>query len=139
MFDVTLDMKTRNLFANLLKQMGEVSTSIINLKLTENLINAFPLFHNSVRTSESRFLNHMLKRNPITGKFFLNILSNFHFLAMQSLPLRGDGDGSDSNFTQLYLIQEEDSPILKKRRTKNKKRKQISTLITLFRMKWWRL
>ena len=42
---------------------------------------------------------------------------------MQSLPLRGDGDGSDSNFTQLYLIQEEDNPILKKRRTKNKKKK----------------
>ena len=122
MFDVTLDMKTRHFSANLLKQMGEVSTSIINLKLTENLINAFPLFHDSVRTSESRFLNHMLKRNPITDKFFLNILSNFRFLAMQSLPLRGDGDRSDSNFTQLYLIQEEDNPILKKRRTKNKKK-----------------
>ena len=50
----------------------------------------------------------------------LKILSNVRFLARQSLPLRGDGDGSNSNFTQLYLLREEDNPILKKWRTEKK-------------------
>ena len=43
----------------------------------------------------------------------LKILSNVKFLAHQSLPLRGAGDDCDSNFTQLYLLREEDNPILK--------------------------
>ena len=50
----------------------------------------------------------------------LKILSNVRFLARQALPLRGRGDGKNSNFTQLYLLREEDSPILKKWRTENK-------------------
>ena len=41
-------------------------------------------------------------------------------MARQSLPLCGDGDGSDSNFTELYFLREEDNPILKKWRTEKK-------------------
>lgn len=55
----------------------------------------------------------------------LKILSNVRFLARQSLPLRGDGDGSDSNFTQLYLLREEDNPILRKWRTEKKTDKYV--------------
>ena len=54
----------------MLQQVGEVSTTIINMKLTEKLINPFMSFHDSLRTLESKFLNHMLKRNPIHDKLF---------------------------------------------------------------------
>ena len=40
-------------------------------------------------------------------------MSNIRLLARQSLPLRGTGDEQDSNFTQLYLLREEDNPFLK--------------------------
>lgn len=112
MFDVTLDMKTRHFSANLLKQMGEVSTSIINLKLTENLINAFPLFHDSVRTSESRFINHMLKRNPITDKFFWTsyrifvswLCNRCHFveMVMEVIPISHSCTLSKKKTTQFW-------------------------------------
>ena len=55
----------------------------------------------------------------------LKILSNLKFLARQSLPLRGTGDDCDSNFTQLYLLREEDNPILKAWRTKKKTNKYV--------------
>ena len=47
----------------MLKQVGDLSTGIINLKLTEKLINAFTSFHDSVLTLESKFFNHVVKRN----------------------------------------------------------------------------
>ena len=34
----------------------------------------------------------------------MKILTNLQFLARQSLPLRGDGDESDSNFIQLLML-----------------------------------
>ena len=55
----------------------------------------------------------------------LKILSNVKFLARQSLPLRGTGDDCDSNFIQLYLLREEDNPILKAWRTKKKTNKYV--------------
>ena len=39
---------------------------------------------------------------------FLKILSNVKFLARQGLPLRGDGDETDSNFVQLLKLRAED-------------------------------
>ena len=39
---------------------------------------------------------------------FLKPLSNVRFLARQALPLRGDGDESDSNFMQLLKLRGED-------------------------------
>ena len=55
----------------------------------------------------------------------LKILSNVKFLARQSLPLRGTGNDCDSNFTQLYLLREEDNPILKAWCTKRKTNKYV--------------
>ena len=55
----------------------------------------------------------------------LKILSNVKFLARQSLPLRGTGDDCDSNFNQLYLLREEDNPILKVWRPKTKTNKYV--------------
>lgn len=43
---------------------------------------------------------------------FLKILSNVRFLARQGLPLRGVGDGSNSNFVQLFKLRAEDDPRL---------------------------
>ena len=39
----------------------------------------------------------------------LKILSNVKFLARQALPLRCRGSAEDSNFTQLYILWEENS------------------------------
>ena len=41
---------------------------------------------------------------------FLKLLSNVRFLARQALPLRGDGDESDSNYIQLLKLRGEDDP-----------------------------
>ena len=59
----------------------------------------------------------------------LKILSNIHYLARQALPLRGDGDGTDSNFTQLYILREEDNPILQQWRNENKTDKYVHNTI----------
>jgi hypothetical protein len=45
-------------------------------------------------------------------RVFLKILSNIKFLARQGLPLRGDGDESNSNFMQLYNLRGQDDPNL---------------------------
>ena len=58
-------------------------------------------------------------------QFLLKILFNVKFLVRQSLPLHGTGDDCDSNFTQLYLLREEDNPILKAWRTKKKANKYV--------------
>ena len=50
----------------------------------------------------------------------LKILSNVRFLARQALLLRGHGSGEDSNFTQLYILREEDNEGLKTWRTEKK-------------------
>ena len=55
----------------------------------------------------------------------LKTLSNVKFLACQSLPLSGTGDNCDSNFSQLYLLREEDNPILKASCTKRKTNKYV--------------
>ena len=57
-----------------------------------------------------------VEEKPNTRQALLKILSNVCFLAKQLLPLRGEGDEGDSEFTQLYLLHEEDNPILKKSR-----------------------
>ena len=41
---------------------------------------------------------------------FRRILQNMRFLAQQGLPLRGHGDGNDSNFTQLLQLHAIDTP-----------------------------
>ena len=41
---------------------------------------------------------------------FRRILQNVHFLARQGLPLRGHGDGNDSNFMQLLHLRAIDTP-----------------------------
>ena len=43
---------------------------------------------------------------------FLKMLSNIRFLGRQGLPLRGAGDGSNSNFVQLFKLRAEDDPRL---------------------------
>jgi len=43
-------------------------------------------------------------RKPGNRKIFLAILENTKFLARQGLPLLGDGDESNSNFKQLFLL-----------------------------------
>jgi hypothetical protein len=47
----------------------------------------------------------------------LKIISNMRFLARQALLFRGHGNVDDSNFTQLYLLREEDNESLKTFRT----------------------
>ena len=42
----------------------------------------------------------------------LKILSNIRFLGRQGLPLRGAGNGSNSNFVQLFKLRAEDDPRL---------------------------
>ena len=53
----------------------------------------------------------------------------FVFYSRQELPLRGKGDGTDSNFTQLYLLREDDNPVLKKWRTEKKTDKYVHNTI----------
>ena len=43
-------------------------------------------------------------RKPGNRKVFLTILENTRCLARQGLPLRGDGNESNSNFKQLFLL-----------------------------------
>ena len=38
------------------------------------------------------------------------VLQNIRFLARQGLPLRGDGDESNGNFHQLFLLRGVDHP-----------------------------
>ena len=57
----------------------------------------------------------MLSRQAATEKqqnrqYLLKVLSSIRFLARQGLPLRGDGDETDSNFHQLLLLRGEDYP-----------------------------
>lgn len=59
----------------------------------------------------------------------LKILSNIRFLARQALPLRGHGSGEDSNFTQLYILREEDNEGLKTWRTEKKPDKYVHSTI----------
>ena len=58
---------------------------------------------------ESLFTQHA-KEKLVRRQCFLKLLSNLRFLARQGLPLRGDGDESDSNFTQLLKLRGEDDP-----------------------------
>ena len=57
------------------------------------------------------------------------ILSNILFLARQALPLRGDGDGIYSNFTQLYILREEGNPIFEQSRTEKKTGTYVHNMI----------
>ena len=59
----------------------------------------------------------------------LKILSNVRFLARQALPLRGHGSGEDFNFTQLYILREEDNEGLKTWRTEKKINKYVHSTI----------
>ena len=59
----------------------------------------------------------------------LKILSNVRFLARQALPLRDHGSGEDSNFTQLYILREEDNEGLKTWRTEKKINKYVHSTI----------
>ena len=59
----------------------------------------------------------------------LKILLNVKFLARQALPLRGHGSGEDSNFTQLYILREEDNEGLKTWRTEKKINKYVHSPI----------
>ena len=62
----------------------------------------------------------MLNREAATERkqnrtYLLKILSSVRFLARQGLPLRGDGDETNSNFHQLLLLQSvEDCPGMSK-------------------------
>ena len=59
----------------------------------------------------------------------LKILLNVKFLARQALPLRGHGSGKNSNFTQLYLLLEEENEGLKAWRTGKKINKYVHSTI----------
>ena len=59
----------------------------------------------------------------------LKIFSNVRFLARQALPLRGHGSGEHSNFTQLYILREEDNEGLKTWRTEKKINKYVHSTI----------
>ena len=65
----------------------------------------------------------------INRQNLLKILSNVQFLARQALPLRGHGSGEDSNFTQLYILREEDNEGLKTWRTEKKTDKYVHSTI----------
>ena len=53
------------------------------------------------------------KREEIKShKCFLKILSTIRFLGRQRLALRGHGNESDSNFTQLVKLRGEDDPTI---------------------------
>ena len=43
-------------------------------------------------------------------KYLLKVAQNVQYLARQGLPLRGDGNENDSNFTQLLLLRANDDP-----------------------------
>ena len=60
------------------------------------------------------------EEKSVSQQALLKILSNIRFLARQVLPLREDGDGTDSNFTQLHILREEDNSIWKQWRTEKK-------------------
>ncbi|MEM7226435.1 MAG: DUF4371 domain-containing protein [Pseudomonadota bacterium] len=57
------------------------------------------------------------------------ILSNICFLARQALPLRGRDSGEDSNFTQLYILQESEDEGLRAWRTEKKTDKYVHSTI----------
>ena len=65
----------------------------------------------------------------VSWQALLKILSNIRFLARQTLPLRGDDDGTDSNFTQLYILRREDNPTLKQSKTEKKYDKCVHNTI----------
>lgn len=45
-------------------------------------------------------------------QYLLKVLSSVRFLARQGLPLRGDGNDTDSNLHQLLVLQGEDNPFI---------------------------
>ena len=51
-----------------------------------------------------------VNKRSLKRQVLLRIPSNVRFLARQGLPLRGDGDETDSNFMQLFLLRGEDNP-----------------------------
>ena len=64
------------------------------------------------------YVGEMLSREHATEegqnrKCLLKIISNLKFLARQELPVRGDGDETDSNFIQLLKLRGQDDPLLK--------------------------
>jgi len=76
-------------------------------------------------------------RKPGNRKIFLTILENTKFLARQGLPLRGDGDESNSNFKQLSLLRSEGSLF---EEWLSKQTDTVPTCQTIFRMissSWW--
>ena len=59
----------------------------------------------------------MLSKQAATKKqknrqYLLKVLSSIRFLARQGLPLRGDGDDTDSNLHQLLVVRGEDYPAI---------------------------
>ena len=42
----------------------------------------------------------------------VKIVSNIRFLGRRGIPLRGDGDGNNSNFTQIFHLRTENNPAL---------------------------
>ena len=77
----------------------------------------------STTSCEGRSINRMN---------LLKILSNVKFLARQALPLRGHGSAEDSNFTQLYILWEEDNETLKAWGTR---KKSINVYTAQFKMR----
>ena len=62
----------------------------------------------------------------------LKIFENIRFLACQELPLRGDGDESDSNFVQLFKLRSaDDSSMLQWLQ-----RGQTSTQVRIYKMRF---
>ncbi len=54
-------------------------------------------------------LGHISKKAE-NQKMLLTILSNLRFHGRQAIPLRGDGDDTNSNFQQLLRLRAEDNP-----------------------------
>ena len=63
--------------------------------------------------------------SSVNQQNLLKILLNVKLLARQALPLKGHGSVQDSNFTQIYILREEDKEGLKAWRTEKKINKYV--------------
>ena len=67
--------------------------------------------------------------SSVNQQNLLKILLNVKLLARQALPLKGHGSVQDSNFTQIYILREEDKEGLKTCRTETKINKYVHSTI----------
>ena len=95
-------------------------------KETHARLNTIPEACGDIADQMSTAINNERSANR---QNLLKILSNVRFLARQALPLRGHGSWEDSNFTQLYILREEDNEGLKTWRTEKKVNRYVHSTI----------